>query len=422
MPLPVFLLILVLSWAPLSCGTAVAGEIRLKPGAELQAVIDAAEPGDRLRLSPGEYRGAILIDKPLTIVGMDGAEVVGDGTGTVVTVSADDATVQNLVVSGSGSSHENLDSGIKVTKRFRNARIIGNHLEGNLVGIDIHGGVDATVQGNTVVGRRDHRMNSRGNGIYIWNAPGTVVVDNSVHYGRDGIFVNTSRDNRFRKNRFRNLRFAVHYMYTHDSELTGNDSAGNHAGYAIMYSKRLVIRDNLSVGDRDHGIMLNYVNDADIAGNNVMNSEGKCLFMYNANKNTIASNRFQGCPIGVHFTAGSERNTIVGNAFVGNRNQVKYVGSRWLEWSDGKHGNYWSDHAAFDINGDGLADMPYRPNDLMDHVLWSQPSASLLLGSPAVQIIRWTLSAFPGFLPGGVVDSHPLMKAAGLESTDGAFR
>lgn len=418
MPFRVFRLAVVLAAAHALSAAAVARDIRLDPGTAVQPVIDAAEPGDRLLLGPGEHRGPVVITKPLTLVGDEGAIVAGPGAGTVITVSADDVTVQNLQVTGSGSSHEDLDSGIKVTKSVRNARILDNRLTGNLVGIDIHGGIDALVRGNTVTGRRDHRMNARGNGIYIWNAPGTVVADNDLRYGRDGIFVNTSRKNRFENNRFRDLRFAVHYMYTHSSELIGNRSTGNHAGYALMFSKRLVVRGNVSTNDRDHGFMLNYVNDAAVENNTVVDGRHKCLFMYNAHKNRIAGNRFQGCPIGVHFTAGSERNEIVGNAFVGNRNQVRYVGSRWLEWSDGRRGNFWSDHAAFDLNADGLADMPYRPNDLMDHVLWSQPAARLLLGSPAVQLIRWTLSAFPGLLPGGVIDSHPLMKSAPDAATE----
>ena len=80
-----------------------------------------------------------------------------------------------------------------------------------------------------------------------------------------------------------------------------------------------------------------------------------------------------------------------------------------VEWSLNGRGNYWSDNPAFDLDGDGIADGVYRPNDLMDHILWSQPAARLLLGSPAVQLVRWTQSSFPATLPGGVVDSHPLM-------------
>jgi nitrous oxidase accessory protein len=375
----------------------------------LVSTLEKAGPGDIVRLGSGDHRGPVMLARPVVLTGEAGARLVGPDQGSVVTITGAGVTVSNIEIAGSGSSHETIDAGIKLDKSAEGARIIGNRLSGNLYGIDVHGAKDTLAQANTIVGRRGHRMNERGNGVYVWNAPGTIVENNDFRYGRDGIFVNTSRDNIFRNNRFEDLRFAVHYMYTNASEISGNVSRNNHIGYALMYSKDLVVRANVSENDRDHGIMLNYANGARVEDNVVRGGGEKCLFMYNANKNRIAGNRFESCPIGIHFTAGSERNEITGNAFVGNRTQVKYVGSRWHDWSAGGRGNYWSDHAAFDINGDGLADMPYRPNDLMDHILWTQPSARLLLGSPAVQLIRWTQSTFPALLPGGVVDNKPLM-------------
>lgn len=97
------------------------------------------------------------------------------------------------------------------------------------------------------------------------------------------------------------------------------------------------------------------------------------------------------------------------NAFIGNRTQVKYVGTRHLDWSSGGRGNYWSDNPGFDLDRDGLADTAYRPNDIVDRVLWTAPRAKLLLNSPAVQVLRWAQSQFPAILPGGVVDSRPLI-------------
>src|SRR3546814_9451515 len=76
--------------------------------------------------------------------------------------------------------------------------------------------------------------------------------------------------------------------------------------------------------------MLNSANESEITGNVVRDGGEKCLFIYNANKNVIAGNRFEGCPIGIHFTAGSEGNRVTGNAFIGNRTQVKYVGTRHM--------------------------------------------------------------------------------------------
>src|SRR4051812_26071820 len=132
---------------------------------------------------------------------------------------------------------------------------------------------------------------------------------------------------------------------------------------------------------------LNYTNDSVFQGNVVRGGE-KCVFIYNANKNRFAGNRFADCDVGIHFTAGSERNVISGNAFIGNRNQVKYVGTRYVDWSDKGRGNYWSDDPAFDLDGDGIADQPYRPNDLVDRIVWAYPTAKLLLNSPAVQVLR----------------------------------
>lgn len=375
----------------------------------LATAIAGAAPGDVLILEPGRYLGAVTIDRALTLKGDITSIIDGLGQGTVVTIEASDVTIKNLTVTGSGMENQALDAGIKILKKADRAVIAFNHILGNLHGVDVHGGHDAQVRGNTIEGTQNPRMNDRGNGIYVWNSPGTLIEDNTVRWGRDGIFSNTSRKSIYRNNLFRDLRFAVHYMYTNNSEVSGNVSIGNHLGYAIMFSNKVVVKDNLSLSDITHGLMLNFANNADVSGNLVRGGADRCTFIYNAHKNLIYNNRFEGCNIGIHFTAGSERNVLTGNAFVGNRTQVKYVGTRDIEWSFEERGNYWSDHSSFDLDGDGIADSPFRPNDLMDHILWSQPAASLLTGAPAVQLIRWSQSSFPATLPGGVVDSAPLM-------------
>ena len=389
-----------------------AAEVRVLPGAgTLANAIAGAAPGDVLVLDAGQFAGPVTIDRPLTITGPEDAVIDGMGRGTVITIDASDVRIAGLTITGSGLDSQNLDAGIKILKKADRAVIEGNRLLGNLHGIDVHGGRDAVVRNNTIEGTQTPRMNDRGNGIYVWNAPGTLIEGNTIRWGRDGIFSNTSRKGIYRNNLFRDLRFAVHYMYTNDSEISGNVSIGNHLGYAIMFSNKVVIKDNLSLSDISHGVMLNYANNADVSGNLVRGGADRCTFIYNAHKNLIYDNRFEGCAIGIHFTAGSERNILTGNAFVGNRTQVKYVGTRDIEWSFEGRGNYWSDHPGFDLGGDGIADSAFRPNDLMDHILWSQPAAALLTGAPAVQLIRWAQSSFPATLPGGVVDSAPLMAA-----------
>jgi len=406
--------LLMLSWHP-----ANGAERLIVPGSDaLIKAVKMAKAGDILRLDPGTYLGPLTINKPLVIEGVKGVTIKGNGKGSVITVMASDVTVRGITIIGSGSSNDTLDSAIKLPKGWHGARIENNTMLGNLVGVDVHGATDALVARNVVVGRRDHRMNARGNGVYVWNSPGLIVENNDIRYGRDGIFVNTSNKDIFRNNRFRDLRFAVHYMYTHNSVVSGNFSTRNHLGYAVMFSENVKITNNVSIDDRDYGIMLNYTNDSVISGNLIKGTHDRGIFVYNAQKNRITGNRLERCGVGIHFTAGSERNNVSGNAFVGNRVQVKYVGSKWVDWSKDGRGNYWSNFAAYDLNGDGIAEGVFRPNDAVDRVLWTQPAARLLIGSPAVQLVRWSQSAFPALLPGGVVDRHPLMRPVMIKIPD----
>jgi nitrous oxidase accessory protein len=425
---------------------ASAAQLSVAPPVEdLQAVLDRAADGDEISLAAGTYRGPLRVNHSITVAGAAGAVVAGSGKGSVITVSASGAVVRGLDVRGSGRSLETMDSGIFVEQSARGAIVEDNHIEGNLFGIYLHGAPDSIARRNVVVGLRQPRTSESGNGVSVWNAPGAKVIDNDFRYGRDGIFAISSRDNLFSGNRFRDLRFAVHNMYSNDGVITNNVSSGNIIGYAMMFSKHFILRDNISDHDRDRGILFNAANGSEITGNAVIGGlqpgarwataenrgadEGvpssestssapvagerigpeRCVFIYNTNKNRIENNWFESCEIGVHFTAGSEGNDITGNAFVNNASQVKYVGTRHLDWSKNGRGNYWSDNPAFDLNGDGIADTAYRPNDLIDRVLWTAPAAKVLINSLAVQVIRWAQAQFPALLPGGVVDSHPLM-------------
>jgi len=396
-------------WVPAS-----AARVAVSPGAgSLQQAINAAGAGDTLVLAAGRYQGPIIIDRAISLTAESPAAsvIVGDGEQHVIVVAAADVSIQNLKITGSGEDLSTEDSGIFVTEAGDRALIRNNHIEGNLIGIYLKGPSNARVIGNRIIGRDDLHLSEAGNGIHLWNTPGSVVEDNDVSGGRDGIFVTTSRDNIFRNNRFRDLRFAIHYMYTNHSRVENNRSTGNHMGYAIMFSSHLEISNNVSIDDRDKGLFLNFTNDSEIVGNDVNGGPEKCLFIYNSHFNSIERNRFRGCDIGVHFTAGSEDNSIFNNSFDGNRMQVKYVGTRLLEWSKDGVGNYWSDHVAFDRNRDGIADNHYQPNNLVDQIIWRNPSAKVLLNSPALQLLHWAQSQFPALHPGGVVDSAPLMQS-----------
>jgi nitrous oxidase accessory protein len=376
----------------------------------LVAAVAAASSGDVLVLAPGVHNGPVIIEQPLTITGSYESVIDGNGTGSTITVAAADVVIRGITVRNSGRELATMDSGIFVNKSGHRALVENNHIFENLFGVYLWGPKDAIARGNRIRGLQTAHVNARGNGVSVWNSPGSIVESNRIRFGRDGIFSTTSKKNIFRNNHFRDTRIAIHYMYTNNSTVSGNVSQGSHVGFALMFSKKLKVTGNRSIGDRDHGILLNYTNKSVLAGNLVKDGKSKCVFIYNSSKNTFQGNRFEGCQIGIHFTAGSERNQVTGNAFIANATQVKYVGSRDIDWSSNGRGNFWSDNPAFDLDGNGIADTPYRPNDMVDQVVWAHPAAKLLLNSPGIQVLRWSQSRFPSLHPGGVIDSAPLMK------------
>jgi nitrous oxidase accessory protein len=399
-------------------GAAWAKTLRVGAGESLVAALARAQPDDTLLLGPGRHAGPVLIAVPgITLEGEPGAVIDGGGSGDTVHITAADVTLRRLTVRGSGQILIDKNSGIFIDRDADRARVEDCDLTDNLIAVYLDGPTDALVHRNRITGLHLPHRSERGPAISLWNTPGSRIEDNDIRAGRDGVFAVGSRRNAIARNQFHDLRFAVHFMYTNDSEVVDNVSAGNDVGYVLMYSDRLTVHGNASAHDRDHGFVLNYANDSRFEDNAARDSE-KCVFIYNANKNLFRNNWFEDCRIGLHFTAGSERNRISENAFVGNRTQVMYVGTRALDWSVDGRGNYWSDNAAFDLNGDGIADTAYRPNDVVDQVVWRAPAAKLLLNSPAVRVLHWAQVTFPAIHPGGVIDSAPLMHPPRPEAID----
>ena len=309
--------------------SANAKQWQVNPGnGTLQAAIDTAQAGDTLLLTSGIYTGSVDIHQSLTLTGTasnnsnikNGDTIIdGEGTSHVINISAPDVTIKGLSILNSGDVLEDENSGIFITDKGERTHIEASFFEHNLIGIYVKGANSVTVIDNEIIGSQFHRMNDRGNGVYIWNASNTIIKNNVIRYGRDGIYVNVSRNNIYIGNHLSDLRFAIHYMHTNDSEISNNTSINNHVGFALMFSDRLKVTNNLSKGDSERGLFFNYANYSIFEGNRVTGGTEKCLFIYNANYNQINNNSLEECDIGIHFTAGSDKNEIYNNAFINNQ-------------------------------------------------------------------------------------------------------
>ncbi len=413
----------------LALGRADAAERRVTPAdGPLQAAVDAAAAGDTLVLAAGEYRGGIRIAKPLRLRGEAGATIDGEGRGDVIRVTAPDVTLAGLTIRNSGHDLTEMNSGVFLQKGADRARVEDCRIEAVAFGVWLDALKDVQVLRNRISGDPAVRSQDRGNGIHFFNTTGSLAEDNEVRDARDGIYIDTSNRNALRGNRLHALRYGIHYMYAHHNDVVGNRTWNTRTGYALMQSKFLKVLDNRSEHDENYGLLLNFIDSSEIAGNVIVDvergknptgadahgisgAEGKALFVYSSLFNDIHDNVFARSEIGIHLTAGAEDNRIHANAFVDNRNQVKYVSNRRQEWSYQGRGNYWSDYLGWDRDGDGIGDTPYEPNDGVDQLLWQYPAARVLFASPAIETLRWVQRTFPVLRPPGITDSAPLMRA-----------
>ncbi len=400
-------------------------------GASPQSLIDAAAAGDTVRFMAGRYKVNLRIDKPLVVEGEEGAILDGDNHGNVLTIAAKEVVVRGLGIEFSGHNLTDLNAGIFVEPGADNVLIENNHLEQNAFGIWLDATTGSQVLNNRIHGEPERRSQDRGNGVHMFNTSGAMVRGNEIWETRDGVYIDTSNHNAIEGNTIYDLRYGVHYMYSHNNRVVGNVTRNTRTGYALMQSKYLTVLNNRSENDRNYGILMNFITNSEIANNQVVaaqvgsayvtgggaivGAEGKAIFIYNSQFNKLYGNHFSRSDIGIHITAGSEQNEVYGNAFKGNRVQVKYVANRLQEWSKEGHGNYWSDYLGWDLNADGVGDKYYEPNDAIDKLLWKYPMARVLINSPAVQTLRWVQEQFPVFRPQGVRDSSPLMIAPVLQ-------
>lgn len=399
---------------------------QLSSSDSLQEVINNSNAGDVIKLASGRYLGNFIVDKALTITALepDGVNkpiIDAGGKGHALELTASNITISHLHIENWGDDLTDENSGIYSKQQSEQLNIGNNTLHGDGFGMMLKKVTGLKVFGNTVVGNDAIRSADRGNGIQISSVTQAHIYQNYTSKVRDGIYVIASQNNVIEDNTMHDLRYGIHYMYSYDNSVINNTAYDTRAGYALMSSRRLIIRGNKTSNSEDYGFLLNYITQSTFANNHikdvwtkpenkVLGRDGKGLFVYNSGYNTFAYNIIDTAEIGIHLTAGSNYVKVFGNAFINNPTQVKYVSNTKQEWSLNGQGNYWSNYVGWDMDGDNLGDVVFEPNDGIDKLVWQYPEMKMLMDSPAVIILRWIQKQFPVLKPPGVKDSHPLMQ------------
>jgi nitrous oxidase accessory protein len=405
----------------IDAATAAGAATRtVRAGEALQPVLDAAAPGEVIEVQRGHYAGNLKITRPLTLRGIDRPTISAGLQGDTIRIAAPDVTIEGFIVRDSGDSLLAQNAGIYVSPGSHRAVVRGNDLVYNLFGLWIEKADDVIVERNLIVGKRDYASSQRGNGVQLYNTRGARIVGNHISFVRDALYVDVSHDAVFRANRLHHSRYGTHYMNSYRNRWEDNETYRNRGGLALMEVKDQVVRRNKAWGNTDHGIMLRTLQDS-VIEDNVVSGNARGFFIYDVEYATLRRNVVTGNQVGVHLAAGSTRNVVERNDFVGNREQVRYVGSKDETWGR-EHGNHWSNYVGWDRDGDGRGDVRYEANDVVDRLVWQHPEARLLLAAPAVQAMRLVAQQFPVLRVPSVIDPKPLMKPSAAPAPGPAAR
>ena len=162
--------------------------------------------------SRGQYTDHVVIDKPLTLRGLDRPVLSGAGRDDVIRVQAPGVVIEGFIIRDSGDDLTAQNAGIYIEPGAHAAVVRRNQLVYNLFGLWIEKADDVVVEGNVITGKRDLQSAQRGNGIQLYNTRGARIIDNHISFTRDGIYVDVSHHAVFRGNRMHHLRYGTHYM------------------------------------------------------------------------------------------------------------------------------------------------------------------------------------------------------------------
>lgn len=408
------ILLAVACWGPL--WPAHGAQLHVGPDGEyatIGAALGAARAGDTLLIAPGEYAESLVLRTPVKLLGDGWPRLTGTGAGDTVLVIADDVEISGLMISGSGFDMMHSDAGVKI--HGARAYVHGNRLLDNQFGVYLGHCERAVIEGNTIVGRKEQELGSRGAGIHFYLSNNNIVRGNDVSYVRDGVYFDHADHNRVEDNQFHDLRYGVHYMYCGPNEFYRNVFTRNVAGAAIMYTENVIFSDNQIVSNRNgynaFGLLFQACHNC-IAERNVIVNNTTGIFLEGSRHNRIEHNLVAYNDVGVVLYGSSPDNAFSSNDFLGNLATLHTVGSAASDWTPRGAGNYYGDYTGYDLNGDHVGDIPHKLQDAFEYLEGNHPLLRLYLNSAVADALALAERAFPLIPSCELYDTAPRTKPA----------
>jgi len=383
------------------------------PVKKIKQALALAKDGDTILVHSGIYKeGTILINKKIYFIGKNFPVLDGQHKKEVLSINANDVVVKGFKVINSGHAALNDPCGIRVYDK-NNVTIQGNILDNNFFGIYLQNSTNCIVKNNVIkaYGKAEQLI---GNGIHCWKSNNLQIIGNKITGHRDGIYFEfVTQSVIWRNIANNNVRYGLHFMFSNDDAYITNVFKNNGAGVAVMFTKNVKMFNNYfeeNWGDSAYGLLLKEISDSYIFNNRfARNTSG--IYMEGTSRIKVEKNSFESNGWGMKIQASCMENEIVNNNFLKNTFDISTNGSLVLNTFNA---NYWDKYEGYDLDKDGMGDVPYHPLSLFAVLIENTPSAMLLYRSFMITLLDKSEKVLPSITPDNFVDNKPLMKSLPL--------
>ena len=370
----------------------------------LQETIDKSPPYSILKLSSGIYLGKIVINKPITILGIkDNVIIKGNNTGQVITINSSNVTLKNITITNSGDRMDHLDSAIVMTK-VRNCQIIKCKILNSLYGIDMNMVQDSIISENYITSK-NNLISLKGDALKIWYSKNNIIKNNIIDNTRD-VTLTYSHNNKLINNTFTNNRFATHLNLSNNNLIQNNRYEYNSVSIMIMASKDITVESNQiksSKGAAGMGVVLLGAKNF-IFKDNKLSYNAKGLYIDSKSKERgmqryIINNEISHNMEAIHFHQAIKNNTITKNKIFGNiEDIVKDVAGKFSLENIVEY-NYWDRYEGFDKDGDNIGDTTHKVYQYADQLWHYNHKIKFFYASPIMSLMNFLTKIAPFIEP-----------------------
>ena len=379
--------------------------------ATLTQALQHSQPGDTIVVGPGTYtEGQLEVNHPrVVILGQGNPVLDGNFENEILTITADSVVVKNLTFKNVAATHLKDNAAIRLVN-VRGCTVSGNFILNSFFGIYLEGVQFCNIEYNTVKSNAVRETTS-GNAIHGWNSKEVVISGNTVSGHRDGIYLEFVENSRIVNNISRkNLRYGLHFMFSNGNSYEHNYFSENGAGVAVMYSRKINMHQNTfekNTGAAAYGILLKDIVDSEIR-ENIFDGNTIGIFAEGSNRLKFQHNTFRQNGWAVKIMGSCDELHFDENNFLANTFEISTSSSRTATYYF--QNNYWSRYSGYDLNRDGIGDVPHRPVKLFSYLIERVPSAVVLIESMFIDLLELAEKVTPSLTPADLEDPAPKMK------------